>query len=61
MVPAGHRIRFAVQGAAIDPAIDVSWHGPGLGEHPFTVSIRTGPGYASYAEVPVIGSVPALG
>jgi putative CocE/NonD family hydrolase len=61
VVPAGHRIRFAVQGAAIDPAIDVSWHGPGLGEHPFTVSIRTGPQYASFAEIPVIGSVPAVG
>jgi putative CocE/NonD family hydrolase len=61
VVPAGHRIRFAVQGAAIDPDIDVSWHGPGLGEHPFTVRIRTGPEYASYAEVPVIGSVPDLG
>ena len=34
---------------------------PGLGEHPFTVRIRTGPEYASYAEVPVIGSVPVLG
>ena len=61
VVPAGHRLRFAVQGAAIDPAIDVSWHGPGLGEHPYTVTIRTGPGYASYAEIPVIGSAPALG
>ena len=38
VVPAGHRLRFAVQGAAIDPAIDVSWHGPGLGEHPYTVT-----------------------
>jgi hypothetical protein len=61
VVPAGHRIRFTVQGAAVDPAIDVSWHGPGLGEQPFTVTISTGPEYASYAEVPVIGSVPALG
>jgi putative CocE/NonD family hydrolase len=60
VVPAGHRLRFAVQGAAIDPAIDVSWHGPGLGEHPYTVTIRTGPGYASYAEIPVIGSAPSL-
>ena len=60
VIPAGHRIRFTVQGAAIDPAIDVAWQGPGLGEHPFTATIRTGPEYTSYAEIPVIGSVPAL-
>jgi putative CocE/NonD family hydrolase len=60
VIPAGHRIRFTVQGAAVDPAIDVAWQGPGLGEHPFTATIRTGPEYASYAEIPVIGSVPAL-
>ncbi len=60
VLPAGHRLRIAVQGAAIDPDIDVSWHGPGLGEHPFTVSVRTGPGYASYAEIPVIGARPDL-
>jgi putative CocE/NonD family hydrolase len=58
VVPAGHRVRFTVQGAAIDPDLDLSWHGPGLGEQPFTVTIRTGPEYASYAEVPVIGARP---
>jgi putative CocE/NonD family hydrolase len=61
VVPAGHRVRFTVQGAAIDPDLDLSWHGPGLGEQPFTVTIRTGPEYASYAEVPVIGAVPFFG
>lgn len=61
VVPAGNRIRFTVQGAAVDPDIDVSWHGPGLGEHPFTVTIHTGPTYTSYAEIPVIGSVPPVG
>jgi putative CocE/NonD family hydrolase len=60
VVPAGHRIRFTVQGAAIDPAIDVSWHGPGLGEYPFSVTVHTGPDAASYAEIPVIGDDPAL-
>lgn len=60
VVPAGHRLRVTVQGAAIDPAIDVAWHGPGLGERPFTVTIRTGPRYASYAEIPFIGTVPRL-
>jgi predicted acyl esterase len=42
------------------PAIDVSWHGPGLGEHPFSVTVHTGPDAASYAEIPVIGDDPAL-
>jgi uncharacterized protein len=60
VVPAGHRIRFTVQGAAIDPAIDVSWHGPGLGRHPFSVVVHTGPDRASFAEIPVIGDDPAL-
>lgn len=58
VVPAGHRIRFTVQGAALDPAIEVSWQGPGLGEHPFAVTVYTGPEHASYGELPVIGSVP---
>jgi putative CocE/NonD family hydrolase len=60
VVPAGHRIRFTVQGAAIDPSIDVSWHGPGLGAHPFTVTVHTGPDRASFAEIPVIGADPDL-
>jgi hypothetical protein len=60
VVPAGHRIRFTVQGAAIDPAIEVSWHGPGLGRHPFSVVVHTGPDRASFAEIPVIGDDPAL-
>ncbi|HEX5293812.1 MAG TPA: CocE/NonD family hydrolase [Streptosporangiaceae bacterium] len=60
VVAAGHRIRFTVQGAAIDPAIDVSWHGPGLGRHPFSVVVHIGPDRASFAEIPVIGDDPAL-
>jgi predicted acyl esterase len=60
VVAAGHRIRFTVQGAAVDPAIDVSWHGPGLGRHPFSVVVHTGPDRASFAEIPVIGDDPAL-
>ena len=58
VVPAGHRIRITVQGAAVDPGIDVAWQGPGLGDHPYTVTVRTGPGYSSHAEIPVIGAVP---
>lgn len=60
VVAAGHRIRFTVQGAAIDPSIEVSWHGPGLGTHPFIVTVHTGPDRASYAEIPVIGADPDL-
>jgi putative CocE/NonD family hydrolase len=60
VVPAGHRLRFTVQGAAIDPAIDVSWHGPGLARHPFSVVVHTGPDAASFAEIPVIGDDPGL-
>jgi putative CocE/NonD family hydrolase len=56
VVAAGHRIRFTVQGAAVD----VSWHGPGLGAHPFSVVVHTGPERASFAEIPVIGADPAL-
>ena len=60
VVPAGHRIRFAVQGAAIDPSLDLAFQGPGLGLHPFTVTVHTGPGHASYAEIPFIGDDPGL-
>ena len=60
VVAAGHRIRFTVQGAAIDPSIEVSWHGPGLGAHPFSVTVRTGQDRASFAEIPVIGADPDL-
>jgi predicted acyl esterase len=60
VVPAGHRVRFAVQGAAIDPALDLAFQGPGLGRHPFTVTVHTGPDHASYAEIPFIGADPGL-
>lgn len=56
VVPAGHRIRLTVQGAAIDPSLDLAWHGPGLNEEPFSFAVRTGPQFASYLEVPVIGT-----
>jgi predicted acyl esterase len=59
VVPAGHRVRFTVQGAAIDPAIDVSWHGPGLGRHQFSVVVHTGPDGASFARRPLIRAAPA--
>jgi uncharacterized protein len=58
VVAARHRIRFTVQGAALDPAITVSWQGPGLAEHPFTVTVYAGPEHDSHGELPVIGSVP---
>lgn len=56
VVPAGHRVRVTVQGAAIDPTLDLAWHGPGLNEAPFTFSVHTGPAFASYIDIPVIGS-----
>lgn len=61
VVPAGHRLRITVQGAAIDPSLELSWHGPGLNEEPFRFAIHTGPQFASYAELPFIGDVPDLG
>ncbi len=60
VVPAGHRVRVTVAGAAIDPAIDVAWQGPGLGLRPFTVTVHAGPGRASYADIPFIGADPGL-
>jgi putative CocE/NonD family hydrolase len=60
VVPAGHRIRFAVQGAAIDPSLNLAFQGPGLGAHPFTVTVHAGPDHASYAEIPFIGADPGL-
>lgn len=60
VVPAGHRVRITVQGAAIDPTLDLSWHGPGLNNDPFQFAIHTGPEFASYAELPIIGDVPDL-
>ena len=60
VVPAGHRVRVTVQGAAIDPELGLAFQGPGLGTHPFTVTVHTGPGHASYAEIPFIGDDPAL-
>jgi predicted acyl esterase len=55
VVPAGHRIRVVVQGAPVDPAVDLSWQGPGLGAEPFSVEILGGRDYASYLDLPVIG------
>lgn len=60
VVPSGHRIRVVLQGAAIDPAFDISWQGPGLSSHEFSIAVRTGPGYASYTEIPFIGGQPTL-
>lgn len=55
VVPARHRIRVVLQGAPIDPAIDLIWHGPGLPAEPFSVEILSGRDYASYLDLPVIG------
>jgi putative CocE/NonD family hydrolase len=55
-----HTSTQITRGAAIDPSIEVSWHGPGLGAHPFTVTVYTGPDRASFAEIPVIGADPDL-
>jgi putative CocE/NonD family hydrolase len=56
VVPAGHRIRVVVQGAPVDPAVDLSWQGPGLPPEPFSVEILSGRDYASYLDLPVIGT-----
>ena len=56
VVPAGHRVRVTLQGAAIDPALDLAWHGPGLNEEPFAFTVHTGSGFASYVDIPVVGS-----
>jgi putative CocE/NonD family hydrolase len=60
VVPAGHRVRFAVQGAAVDPALDLSFQGPGLGTHMYLVTVYTGPEHASYADIPFVGDDPGL-
>lgn len=60
VVPEGHRIRITVQGAAIDPALDLAWQGPGLARHPFSVTVHSGPAHASYADIPFIGADPAI-
>jgi putative CocE/NonD family hydrolase len=56
VVPAGHRLRVVVQGAATDPAVDLSWQGPGLPAEPFGVEILGGRDYGSYLDLPVIGT-----
>jgi uncharacterized protein len=55
VVPAGHRIRVVVQGAPVDPAVDLSWQGPGLPADPYTVEVLSGRDYGSYLDLPVIG------
>ena len=46
---------MVLQGAPVDPAIDLSWQGPGLPEEPFGVEVLSGQGYASYLDLPLIG------
>lgn len=58
VVPAGHRVRLTVQGAPLDPALNVAWQGPGLSESAFDVSIHWGPGWPSHVDVPFIGATP---
>jgi putative CocE/NonD family hydrolase len=61
VVPAGHRLRVVLQGAAIDPALDLAWQGPGLCPHPYTITVHTGPDRSSLVELPVIGAAPEWG
>jgi putative CocE/NonD family hydrolase len=61
VVPAGHRIRVVVQGAPVDPAVDLSWQGPGLPAEPFSVEILSGEGYGSFLDLPLIGIDTAAG
>ncbi len=58
VVGAGHRVRVTLQGAAIDPNLDLNWQGPGLNREPFSFTIHTGPDRASFIEIPVIGEEP---
>jgi putative CocE/NonD family hydrolase len=58
VVGAGHRVRVTLQGAAIDPSLNLNWQGPGLNREPFSFTIYTGPNRASFIEVPVIGKEP---
>jgi putative CocE/NonD family hydrolase len=57
VVPAGHRARVVLQGAAVDPALDLAWQGPGLCPHPYTITVHTGPD-GSRVELPVVGADP---
>jgi predicted acyl esterase len=57
VVPAGHRLRVVLQGAAIDPALDLDWQGPGLPPHPYTITVHLGPDGSS-VELPVVGADP---
>jgi putative CocE/NonD family hydrolase len=61
VVPAGHRIRVVVQGAPVDPAVDLSWQGPGLPAKPFSVELLSGEGYGSFLDLPLIGIDTAAG
>jgi putative CocE/NonD family hydrolase len=58
VVGAGHRVRVTLQGAAIDPSLDLNWQGPGLNRDPFSFTIHTGPKWASFVEIPIIGDDP---
>jgi putative CocE/NonD family hydrolase len=60
VVPAGHRVRLTLQGAPIDPDLELSWHGPGLNEEPFSFTVHSGPSFASYLDVPTIGDSPSF-
>jgi uncharacterized protein len=57
VVPAGHRVRVVLQGAPVDPALDLAWQGPGLCSHPYTITVHTGPD-GSRVELPVVGADP---
>ena len=55
VVPAGRRLMLRIQGAALDPSIDVSWQGPGLSKAPFTFKIHVDAKRPSVLQLPVIG------
>jgi uncharacterized protein len=60
VIATGHRIRLTLQGAAIDPTLDICWQGPGLNADPFSFTVHSGPNCASYIEIPFVGDNPTI-
>ena len=57
---AGHRIRVTLQGAAIDPTLNVGWQGPALNPNQSRVDLYQDLSHPSYVELPMIGQPTSL-